>query len=232
MIWMRDVLVREGQVGLLYEDGRYLRTIEPGRYRLAALPWRREEIVCVDVRRTLLPIQGQEMLTADGLSVRLNVAAEYRVQDAARAVHSATSYQMALYTSVQLVLREEVQARTLDELLADRRGLSGVLRERSQPDAEALGLELIAVGVKDVILPGEVKRLLARQLEAQREGQAALVAAREETAAVRARANTARMLAESPVLMRLRELEALTQVAEGAGNTVVVALPAEVPRPG
>jgi regulator of protease activity HflC (stomatin/prohibitin superfamily) len=84
------------------------------------------------------------------------------------------------------------------------------------------------VGVKDVILPGEIKRMLSQEIEAQRAGRAALVAAREETAATRAKANTAQILEGNPVLLRLREIETLAQVAGGAGNTVVVALPSEI----
>jgi Membrane protease subunits, stomatin/prohibitin homologs len=223
------VTVREAEVGLLYEDGRYVRTLGPGRHRVTGRPWSgKQEVVRVDRRRQSLAVQGQEMLTADSLSVRLNVAAEYRVVDAATALHTAQSYAAALYSALQLVLRDEVQARTLDELLADRSALSAELRDRVRPEAEALGLELVSAGVKDIVLPGDVKRMLSQEIEAQRAGRAALTAAREETAAMRAKANTARLLSESPMLLRLREIEALTDVGKGSGNTVVLAVPAEL----
>lgn len=228
MLWMKTVIVREGEVGLLYREGRYIRTLVPGRYRLLSLPWLREDLVHVDMRRRPLAIQGQEMLTADAISVRLNVAAEYRVIDAPLALHSVEQYVTALYTVLQLVLREAVQARTLDALLADRAALSAEVMERGRPAAMQLGLELTGAGVRDVILPGDVKRMLAQEVEAHRAGRAALVAAREETAATRAKANTAQLLASNPVLLRLREFEALAQVAGGDGNTVVVAVPAEL----
>ena len=223
------VTVREAEVGLLYEDGRYLRTLAPGRHRITTRPWSgRQEVVRVDRRRQPLAIQGQEILTSDGLSVRLNVAADFRVADAPTALHTVTDFRVALYGALQILLRDEVQARTLDELLADRSALGAALLERGRPQAEALGLELIAVGVKDIVLPGDVKRMLSQEMEAQRAGRAALVAAREETAATRARANTASHLSDSPVLLRLREIEALTEVGKGSGNTVVVAVPAEM----
>jgi regulator of protease activity HflC (stomatin/prohibitin superfamily) len=168
------------------------------------------------------------MLTADAISVRLNVAVEYRVANAAVAVHTVADYQAALYTAIQILLREEVQARTLDALLADRSALSSALLERGGPEAAALGLELVLAGVKDVILPGDVKRMLSQEVEAQRAGRAALIAAREETAATRAKANTAQILQTHPVLLRLREIETLAEVAGGMGNTVVVALPSEI----
>jgi regulator of protease activity HflC (stomatin/prohibitin superfamily) len=226
--FITHVTVREYEAALLYEDGRFLRSLAPGRHRAVNLPWARQEVIKVDRRRTALALSGQEMLTADALSVRLNVAAEFRVVNAREAVHGAPNYQAALYTALQLRLREEVQARTLDALLTDRAALSQAIMDRVRPEAEALGLELVLVGVRDIILPGEVKRMLAQEIEAQRAGRAALIAAREETAATRAKANTAQILSNNPVLLRLREIEALAQVAGGEGNTVVLTLPNEV----
>lgn len=228
MLWIDYVTVRETEVGLLYSNGQFAGPVEAGRHRLLRLPWLKQEIVRVDARRTEMTINGQEMLTADGISVRLNVAAEYRVVDAVIALHTVQDYQGALYTAIQLSLREAVQARSLEELLAGRGALSTELLEPGRASAAELGLELLRVGVKDIILPGEVKKMLSQELEAQRTGRAALVAAREEVAATRARANTARLLQENPMLVRLREIEALAQVGDGLGNTVVIAVPAEV----
>jgi regulator of protease activity HflC (stomatin/prohibitin superfamily) len=228
MLGIKYAVIREAEVGLLYENGRFAQTLTPGRYRLANWPWRRQEVTRVDTRRTAFTLSGQEMLTADAISVRLNVAVEYRVVNAAVAVHTVADFKTALYTAIQILLREEVQTRTLDALLADRTALSGALLERGRAEAAALGLELVMAGVKDIILPGEIKRMLAQEVEAQRAGRAALVAAREEVAATRAKANTAQILQSNPVLLRLREIEALSQVAGGDGNTVVVALPSEL----
>lgn len=219
------ITVPEGHVGLRYDNGRYDRTLPPGRYRLRRLPWRVETVTIIDLRRQLLALNGQEMLTADGLTVRLNVSVEYRVVDAPRAAHSVAAYGVTLYSVLQIALRDEVQGMTLDALLADRGAVGTRLRERAQASAAELGLELISVGLKDVILSGEIKKLLAQETEALRTGQAALVAAREEVATTRARANTARLMTESPGLLRLREIEALVEVARGDGNTVILALP-------
>src|SRR5436853_6989216 len=125
--------------------------LAPGRYRLANLPWRRQEVTRVDMRRRALMLPGQEMLTADGISVGLNVAVEYRVVNAPVALHTVVDYQAALYTALQLILRDEVQTRPLDALLADRNALSGALLERGRVPAVELGLELVLVGVRDVI---------------------------------------------------------------------------------
>jgi regulator of protease activity HflC (stomatin/prohibitin superfamily) len=225
MFWQTDEVISEGTVGLLYADGKFQRMLSPGRYRLVTLPWRKETVTRVDMRRRQLSLPGQEMLTTDGFSVRLNIVADYRVVDAPRAIHTVASYEMALYTTLQVLLRDEVQARSLDATLTDRGIIGERLKERAASEAAELGLEIVQCAVRDITLPGDVKKLLAKEAEEIRAGRAALAAAREETATLRARANTARLLAETPVLLRLRELEALTEIGQGAGNTIVLALP-------
>lgn len=220
--------IHEGEAGLLFVNGRFEALVGPGRVRLVNWPWLRQELTRVDLRRTQLQLSGQEMLTADALTVRMNVSADYRVTDPVRAVNEVQDFRSALYLALQIVLREEVQSRTLDQLLADRNALSGALLERGRPQAAELGLELLSAGVRDVVLPGDIKRMLSQEAEALRAGRAALVAAREETAATRAKANTAQLLQNQPVLLRLRELEALAQVAGGLGNTVIIAAPPEM----
>ena len=228
MIGVTYSFIREGEAGLFYVNGRFVRTLGAGRHRLVNWPWSRQEVVRVDLRRAQLQLAGQEMLTADALSVRLNASADYRVVAPVQALHSVQDFKVTLYLALQIALREEVQGRTLEQLLADRSALSGALLERGRAAAAELGLELISVGVKDVVLPGDIKRMLSQEAEALRTGRAALVAAREETAATRAKANTAQLLQSQPVLLRLREIEALAQVANGLGNTVIIAAPPEM----
>jgi regulator of protease activity HflC (stomatin/prohibitin superfamily) len=228
MLWTTVAYVRETEAALKYENGRFVGMVGPGRHRLLRTPWTQQELTRVDLRRQQIPLSGQELLTADAISVRLNVAVEYRIVDPVRAIHGVADYRLSLYTLVQLALREEVQARTIDVLLADRAALSTAIEERLVPQAATLGVEVVLVGVRDIILPGDVKRMLSQEVEAQRKGRAALVAAREETAAARARANTAQILAGNPVLLRLRELETLGEIGQSTSNTVVLALPSDV----
>jgi regulator of protease activity HflC (stomatin/prohibitin superfamily) len=228
MLWTSVVIVRETEMALKYENGRFIGLVGPGRHRLLCTPWTRQELVRVDIRRQPFVLNGQELLTADAISVRLNVAVEYRVSDPVRAIHGVADFRSALYTLVQLALREEVQARTIDALLAERTALSTALLERVQTQAAEIGLEVALVGVRDIILPGDVKRMLSQEVEAQRKGRANLVAAREETAAARAKANTAQILAGNPVLLRLRELETLGEIGQSKSNTVLLALPSDV----
>src|ERR1051326_5014376 len=109
MLGTTSIIVREAEVGLLYENGRFARALTPGRYRLSNWPWLRQEVTRVDTRRVSLALSGQEMLTADAISVRLNVAADYRVVNAPVAVHTVADYRTALYIALQILLREEVQ---------------------------------------------------------------------------------------------------------------------------
>jgi regulator of protease activity HflC (stomatin/prohibitin superfamily) len=228
MLGVSYITVSEWEVGLLYADGKFVRTLGPGRHRLLSRPWTRttSSVIKVDTRRQQLGIQGQEVLTADGFSVRLNATCEWRVTDAPTALHTSVSYSAALYGAVQLALRMAVQSRTIDTLLADRAAIGSEVREALQAETDRLGLEVAGIALKDIVLPGEVKKLLSRAAETLREGRAALAAAREETATTRARANTARLFTESPALLRLRELETIEKAAEH-GSTVVVALPIE-----
>jgi regulator of protease activity HflC (stomatin/prohibitin superfamily) len=224
-----EITVAESEAGLLYEDGRLVQVLNAGRYRLWRRPFGpRRTVTRVDLRRQTVIVPGQEMLTADGITLRLSVAAEYRIADPAIALHTVQNVHGAFYTALQLGLRAEVQARALDAVLTERDAIGEGLRVRLQPDVDRLGLELGTVGVRDILLSAELRRLLAQEAEAVRAGRAALTAAREEVAAARARANVARTLAETPTLLRLRELETLEKLGEGASNTIIVALPAAV----
>jgi regulator of protease activity HflC (stomatin/prohibitin superfamily) len=146
----------------------------------------------------------------------------YRVVDARQAVSTVEDVRQALYREAQLALRAAVGARELDALLADKDALVRELADAVRPRAKALGLELVSIGIRDVILPGEMKDLLNKVTEAKKAAEANLIVRREETAAMRSQANTARLLADNPTLMRLRELEVLEKVAASGELKVVL----------
>lgn len=218
------VQIREYERGLLYRAGRFARVLPPGRYRVWQA-FRHESIVTIDTRWTALAINGQEMVTADKIGLRLNLVANYRVVDPVAALHTVADYRAQVYQELQLILRETVAALPLDALMAEKTQLSAGLRDGVASITAAFGVELGNVGVKDVVLSGEVKRMLAQEAEAERAGRAALIAARGETATTRNLVNAARLLAENPALMRLKEIQSLVEVAREPGNTVVLTLP-------
>jgi regulator of protease activity HflC (stomatin/prohibitin superfamily) len=215
------VAVEAGHVGLFFRDGRHVATLAPGAYAL----WKgvaRAKVVAVDAREQVQDVAGQEIMTADKVTLRLNAVVTFKVADALRAVTAVDDFRQALYREAQLTLRAAIGARTLDMLLADKAAVARELDEGLRAAVASFGVELLSLGIRDVILPGEMKELMNRVIAAQKAAEAAFITRREETAAMRSQANTARILAENPTLMRLREIEALEKVAEKGRLSVVV----------
>lgn len=214
------VEIQEYERGLFYRHGRFEKVVEPGRYWLWF--WSHTRIDRVDIRDTSLVIEGQEILTSDKIGVRVTLVAHYQLANPVLARHSVESYTVQLYQDLQLTLRETITGRTLEEVLRDREALSTQLQQTIAPRAVSYGLTLKRVGVKDIILPGVVRTVFLQEVEADLKGRASLVAARHETAAARARANTARLLQENPGILRLQELETLAALASKAGNVLIL----------
>jgi len=178
--------------------------------------------VPVDLRETMLDIAGQEIMTADKVTLRLNAVVTYRVADAHKALSAADDARQALYREAQLALRAVVGGRELDQFLADKDAVAKELETMVRQRVAALGLEVISVGIRDVILPGDMKDLMNKVTEAKKAAEANLIVRREETAAMRSQANTAKVLEGNPTLMRLRELEVLEKVATSGKLNVVL----------
>ncbi len=212
--------VQEYERGLLYQQGRYVKLLDPGRH--TCWFWQHRRIIRVDLRETSQTVDGQEILTSDKIGIRVTLVAQYKVSDPVAARHAVEDYATQLYQDLQLTLREAITGRTLEELLKDREALSGQLREAVAPRAEKYGVTLNRVGVKDIVLPGVVRTVFLQEVEADLKGRASLVSARHEIAAARARANTARLLQENPNLLRLQELETLVTLASKAGNVLIL----------
>lgn len=213
-----DVLVHAHEKGLHYVQGRLVAVLEPGRYALWTHPGSQVEVRSVDMRVMQLQLVGQELMTRDKVTLRLSLTAEYAVEDPALAMHRVASVRDAVYLIVQLAARDFLAGVTLDELLEGRDAMTRALEQTTAPQARAFGVRLERVGVKDVVLPGEMKVLLNRVIEAEKEAAANVILRREETAAMRSLANTARVMADNPILLRLKELESLKEIAEKIGE--------------
>jgi regulator of protease activity HflC (stomatin/prohibitin superfamily) len=224
-----SVTVYEYERGLLYARGRFVRVLEPGRYRIWPFTYRR--IIVIDTRRASAQIANQKLLTADQITVTLNLVADYELADVAVAVHKTADFRSQLYQDVQLAARNTVGAVTVDVLLNERVRINSDILQTVKPSAEAYGVRVLNVGIKDVILAPRVRDLLMKEAEAKRVAQATLIGAREEVAALRALANAARLAAEHPQLLRLRELDAVRGFAQTPGNTVVVGVNGLTPLP-
>jgi regulator of protease activity HflC (stomatin/prohibitin superfamily) len=216
----RVVEVWEYERGLLYEQGRFVKLLMPGRYRLWA--WQHQDIKKVSVREVSQTVTGQEVITRDKVPVRVTLIAQYAVTDPEQAVHAVESYVERLYQDLQLTLREAISTRDVDDVLTERDALSTTLYEDVAARAADYGVTVSRVGVKDVILPGRVEHVLLQEVEADRAGRASLIAARHETAAARSKANTARIMRENPAIVHLQEIEALVKLAAKDGNVLII----------
>jgi regulator of protease activity HflC (stomatin/prohibitin superfamily) len=210
-----QIVVQEWERVLLYRDGRFQEILGAGRHR--RLRWRRRR-VRVQIRPRLFVVPSQEVLTADGLSVKVSLTVAVRTENPRRWYESVEDADAFVYAALQIALREAVAARTLDELLAARDSLPADVRERVQGATDAVGVAVDSLSLRDVMVPAELRRAAAEVAAARSQGQAALERARSEVAATRALANAARMVAEQPGLLQLRTLQAV----EAGGATVVL----------
>ena len=215
------VRIQRDCAGVLFLDGKYERDLGPGLYAF----WRGvvdARVVEVDQREAMLDLSGQDIMTSDLVTLRLNAMVTYRIADAARAVSQSEDLRQSLYRDAQLVLREIVGQRSLEVILADKESVAGALIASLEGRASELGLSIVSAGVRDVILPGDMKDLLNKVMEAKKAAEANLIARREETAAMRSQANTAKLLNDNPTLMRLRELEVLEKIASTSNLQVIL----------
>jgi regulator of protease activity HflC (stomatin/prohibitin superfamily) len=219
--WLRkEITVYEYERGLLYREGRLGPVLEPGRYTF--WEWEPVDVVKVSLRELSHVVAGQGILTADRIEVRISLVAQYRVTDPVQAVQTVENYTEQLHQELQLALRDVIAGRTLDQVLDGRAELAADLHRLSAEPAKRYGVEVNRVGIRDVILPGEVRQVMMQEVEADRAGRADLIKARHEVAAARARANTAKILSENPEVARLQEMEALLNLAGKNGNVVLL----------
>jgi regulator of protease activity HflC (stomatin/prohibitin superfamily) len=211
--------VHDYQRGLRYRQGRFVGLLDPGTH-IALRPF--TEIQVMDGRPTSLTVPGQEILTADGVALRVSLTARYVVADPVAAVTNDQNYVSALYTALHAGLREALAGRTADEILAARSELGPAVGGVVASELARIGVELLRVDVRDVMVPSELKRAFAGIVAARREGEAALERARGETAALRSLANAGRMVEDNPGLLQLRILQ---QLGGSSGNTIMLNVP-------
>ncbi len=220
--FLRTVNVPQRHRALFFQEGRLIDTAEAGMHVFwkliaAAVDWK-----LVDLREQQANVAGQEIMTADKVTVRLNLMVTWEVVDAVLSVTTVEDCAQALYLEAQLALRAAVGTRTLEQLLGDREAVGDEVRSGVAERAASFGVAVKSAGLRDVILPGEMKQILNQVIEAQKQAEANLIRRREETAAARSQANTARLLTENPSLARMKELESLQEILRGANATFVL----------
>jgi regulator of protease activity HflC (stomatin/prohibitin superfamily) len=212
-----EAVVENHEAGLLYVEGRFTERLAPGRHAFW-VAGRKIEVKRLDLRPQAVEITAQEMLTRDRIALRVTLTAFRRIVDPERAVATVPDADAWLYRLVQFAIREAVAGRTLDEVLSAKAALDAELRDYVRARVADSGVEVTELGVKDVILPGEIRELVNKVVEAERVAKANLIRRQEETAATRSLLNTAKLMEENPLLLRLKELESLERLVEKVGR--------------
>ncbi len=235
------VIVKEFETGLFYKNGKLEKALKPGMHRIKVdstaqrllkglvslvsfglIPIKPAdaEVMIVDTRLKTLNIAGQEMLTLDKVPVRLNLVAQYRVEDAEKAVNGCENFLEVLYQDIQMSARNYTSNVTLDSLLVNKDKLGKQIMADTAKKAREIGIELKDAGLKDVVLPGEIKTIMSRVIAAEKEAKSKLVLAREEVASARALANAAKIMSSDPNILVLKRMELLREISKNPANKV------------
>jgi regulator of protease activity HflC (stomatin/prohibitin superfamily) len=204
----------------MFVDGRFEKVLQSGVYY-----WWKNAITLhiskVDKRQQQLEINGQEILTKDKAALRINAWAQYKVVDIQKAVLDNKEYDMQLYVAFQLSLREYIGGFTFDELLEKKDSIAAFVLQQVQSNAAALGVSVAGFGIRDIILPGDVKEIMNQVLVAEKKAQANSIMRREETASTRSLLNTARLMEDNAMLWKLKEMEYIEKIADKVNNISV-----------
>ena len=176
------------------------------------------EVITYDKRPQTIEILGQEILTKDKAQIRINFMVNFKIIDLLNAYQSNKDFEKMIYQMIQLGLREFIGNLTLDELMIDKNSVTNYIIDKYQTKLESFGLQLIDSGMKDIILPGEIREIMNRVLIAEKNAQANSIMRREETASTRSLLNTAKLMEENETLWRLKEMEYVEKIADKVGK--------------
>lgn len=211
--YVRSYTVEPYEKAVMYVDGKFSRIVESGTYYF----WKNSTSIVItraDLRTIQMEITGQEILTKDKAALRVNFYVQYAIKDIVKAVVNNKEYDKQLYVLMQLALREFIGSMTLDELLDKKENISTYVMEAVSGKADALGVSLKGSGIRDVILPGEMKDIMNQVLVAEKKAQANTIMRREETASTRSLLNTAKLMEDNAMLFKLKEMEYVERIAE------------------
>jgi len=212
--------VDDGEIGLLFYNNVYQRTIGAGTYYF----WNHTVKVTVqkvDIRIKHLDISGQEILTADKVNLRVNFVCSYQVIDPISVTTKLKDYKTQLHVMLQLIMREFVGKYRFDELLRQKDSIGGYVLEKLKERESEFFVKFMDAGIKDIILPGEIRDIMNTVLVAEKTAQASVITRREETAATKSLLETAKLMDENATLYKLKELEYLERICNTVGNLSV-----------
>ncbi|MFA6459427.1 MAG: SPFH domain-containing protein [Candidatus Paceibacterota bacterium] len=217
--------VNQYERGLKFTMGRFSRILEPG-WRLIIPIF--QSYRKVDMRVKAVDVPDQKAISRDNVSVIVNAVIYYRVQSAEKAILEVENFQYAISQYAQTTMRNIVGEVTLDELLANREKLAERIREIVDKETDAWGLKVSNVELKDVSLPADMERTIAKQAEAEREKRAVIINSEGELAAAENMAAAARILGSVDGALHLRTLQSINDISSDQSNTVVFTVPLEI----
>ncbi len=219
--------IEQYQRGVMFTIGRYTGMKEPG-WRIVLPIFQR--MVKVDIRTKAVDVPDQKAITRDNIPVKVNAVIYYKIADASRAVIEVENFYYAISQYAQTTMRNIVGEVELDELLAQRDKISERIKEIVDKASDAWGILVENVELKDVSLPEDMERTIAKQAEAERERRAVIIQSEGEVSAAENMAKAATILASAPGALHLRTLQTINDVSSDASNTIIFALPLEVLR--
>ncbi|HQB50610.1 MAG TPA: slipin family protein [bacterium] len=219
--------INQYQRGVLFTMGRFAKIMEPG-WRLVIPVFQGYQKV--DMRIKAVDVPDQKAITKDNVSVIVNAVLYYKVFDAAKAVIEVENFYYAISQYAQTTMRNIVGEVTLDELLANREKIAERIREIVDIETDAWGLKVSNVELKDISLPANMERTIAKQAEAEREKRAVIINSEGEVAAAENMAKAAQTLSATPGALHLRTLQSINDISSDQSNTVIFAVPVEVLR--
>jgi len=211
--YLRSFNVESWEKGLLFVDNKFEKVLEPGVYTF----WKNPtpiQVLKADTRQLQLEVSGQEILTKDKAALRVNFFCQYKITDAIKAVVTVKEYEKQLYILLQVALREYIGGFTLDEMLEKKESVGPFIAEKLIEPCAETGLQIINSGIRDIILPGEIRDIMNQVLVAEKKAQANTIFRREETASTRSLLNTAKLMEENELLFRLKELEYIERISD------------------
>lgn len=218
--YVRSYTVESYEKGVLIVDGKFVRILDGGTYYW----WKNNisiQVAKADMRQLQLEISGQEILTKDKANLRLNAFIQYRITDIVKAMYENKDYEKQVYVLLQLALREYIGGLTLDELLDKKEGIVDFVLKNAAEKLGVLGIEIKGCGIRDIILPGDMKDIMNQVLMAEKKAQANIIMRREETASMRSLLNTAKLMEENETLWKLKEMEYVEKIADKINNITV-----------
>lgn len=213
--------------GVMLTMGRYTGTSDPG-WRIVVPVFQR--MIKIDMRVAVIDVPDQDAITRDNISVNVNAVVYYKVKDARAAVIEIEDFRFAISQLAQTTMRDIVGEMELDELLANRDAVSKKIKELVDVASDPWGISVVAVELKHVELPADLKRTIGKQAEAERERRAVIIKAEGEVAAAENMSKAAQILGGQPGALHLRTLQSLNDLSSDQSNTVVFAVPLEVLR--